>query len=31
MKKIINKAIIGLAAGTLAVSSCNVMDLDPTG
>ncbi len=31
MKKFINKAIIGLAAGTLMVSSCDVLDLDPTG
>ncbi len=31
MKKFINKAIMGLAAGAIAVSSCNVLDLDPTG
>lgn len=31
MKKFINKAIIGVAAGALMVSSCDVLDLDPTG
>lgn len=31
MNKIFRKTLIGMAAGAMAVTSCNVMDLDPTG